>query len=253
MRTAIPGGAPLGSAGVPSPEPRVIVSQLSKRYGSRLALDAIDLTISRGETLGVVGEPGSGKTTLARAVAGLISYSGHVVVNAPAGSPPVQMVFQSPEASLNPRRTVRQTLRRSIHLLGGSATPEELVDRTGLPGDALDRLPHELSGGQKQRVAIARAFAGASSVIVCDEPTSALDAGVRIRILELLIELQERTGVSYLFISHDISVVRRIAHRVAVMRAGRIIETAPAATFDAEAWHPYSGSISAASASEPAS
>jgi peptide/nickel transport system ATP-binding protein len=156
------------------------------------------------------------------------------------------MVFQSPDASLNPRRTVRQTLRRAIALLHGDGTPEELVAQTGLPAETLDKLPHQLSGGQKQRVAIARAFAGRSPLIVCDEPTSALDVTVQATVIDLLVDLQQRTGVSYLFISHDLAVVRRISHRVAVMQHGRLVETAPASEIFGAARHPYTRSLIAA-------
>ena len=224
---------------------------LRKRYGSHQALDGVDLHIGRGETLGIVGESGSGKTTLGRVVAGLTSYDGSVDIDAVRVPPPVQIVFQSPDASLNPRRTVRQTLRRAIELLHGDTTPEALIASTGLPADALDKLPYQLSGGQKQRVAIARAFAGKSPLIVCDEPTSALDVSVQATILDLLIELQERTGVSYLFISHDLAVVRRISHRVAVMQHGRVVETATSATIFGEAQHPYTRSLIAAARHDP--
>jgi len=226
--------------------PLLVATGLRKHYAGHVALDGVDLHIGRGETLGIVGESGSGKTTLGRVVAGLTAFDGDVVLDAPTAPPPVQIVFQSPDASLNPRRTVRQTLRRAIELLHGDGTPEELVAQTGLPVDALDKLPHQLSGGQKQRVAIARAFAGRSPLIVCDEPTSALDVTVQATVIELLIELQRRTGVSYLFISHDLAVVRRISHRVAVMQHGRLVETAPASEIFGGARHPYTRSLIAA-------
>lgn len=229
----------------PEPHPAQVLtaSGLRKRYGSHVALDGVDVSLRRGETLGIIGETGSGKTTLGLALAGLVSVEGGVVVDAPDVPRPVQTVFQSPEASLNPRKTVRQTLRRAITLRGGDTTPVRLAELMGLPHDALDRLPSQLSGGQKQRVAIARAFAGDTQVVVCDEPTSSLDPDVQARILDLLIELQERTGVAYLFISHDLAAIRRIAHRVAVMRRGRILETAPVDTLFHDATHPYTRAL----------
>ncbi|GAA5211936.1 ATP-binding cassette domain-containing protein [Microbacterium kyungheense] len=226
--------------------PLLVASGLRKHYGGHAALDGVDLRIGRGETLGIVGESGSGKTTLGRVVAGVTAFDGELALDAPTTPPPVQIVFQSPDASLNPRRTVRQTLRRAIELLHGDESPERLAAQTGLPAEVLDKLPHQLSGGQKQRVAIARAFAGRSPLIVCDEPTSALDVTVQATVIDLLIDLQERTGVSYLFISHDLAVVRRVSHRVAVMQRGRLVETASAAEIFGGARHPYTQSLIAA-------
>lgn len=232
--------------------PVLVASRLTKRYGSQLALTDVDLSVGRGETIGIVGESGSGKTTLARIIAGVTSHDGTVVWSASASPYPVQMVFQSPDASLNPRRTVRQALRRAIDLLRGDRTPEQLIDLTGLSSDTLDKLPSQLSGGQKQRVAIARAFAGRSPLVICDEPTSGLDASLQSAIVDLLIDLQERTGASYLFISHDLSVVRRIAHRVAVMQHGRIVESGSTASIFEHGRHPYTRKlISASQLDEP--
>lgn len=208
----------------PPATPLATIRELRKRYGAKVALDGIDLTIGRGEVVGVVGESGSGKTTLGRALASLTTYEGTISLDVPPASPPVQVVFQSPDSSLNPRRTVRQVLSRSITLLGGDTDAVELARATGIPLTLLDSLPHELSGGQKQRVAIARAFAGPVPLVVCDEPTSALDVTLQTRILDLLAELQDRTGVSYLFITHDLAVVRRIAGRIVVLRDGHIVD-----------------------------
>ncbi|WEK60913.1 MAG: ABC transporter ATP-binding protein [Candidatus Microbacterium colombiense] len=226
-------------------EPLLSVRGVTKSYGSTLALDHVDLDIGRGEVLGLVGESGSGKTTLGRVIAGLARAEGAITLHRddPSSTVPVQFVFQSPDATLNPRRTVRQTLTRSIQLLHGETDAEELALSTGLPPTVLDKLPDELSGGQKQRVAIARAFAGRSPLVICDEPTSALDVSVQARVLDLLVELQERTGVSYLFITHDLAVVRRIAHRVAVLRHGRIVETGPVDEVLGDPQHPYSASL----------
>jgi peptide/nickel transport system ATP-binding protein len=234
--------------------PLLTVRGVTRSFGSTLALDAVDLTVGRGEVLGLVGESGSGKTTLGRVIAGLTRAEGSVTLDAPdAAGIPIQFVFQSPDASLNPRRTVRQTLARSIALLRGETDPAELAHLTGLPGDVLDKLPEELSGGQKQRVAIARAFAGRSPLVICDEPTSALDVSVQARVLDLLVELQERTGVAYLFITHDLAVVRRIAHRVAVLRHGRLVETGPVDAVLDDPNDPYTASLVSAARSLRAS
>ncbi|MEJ1154486.1 ABC transporter ATP-binding protein [Microbacterium marmarense] len=226
----------------------LVASKVTKKFGSFVAVNDVSLHIDRGETLALVGESGCGKTTLARALAGLTTHEGSVTINAPTSPPPVQFVFQSPESSLNPRRTVAQTLGRAIELLHGDRSPEQLAASTGLSADTLAKLPHQLSGGQKQRVAIARAFAGRSSVIVCDETTSALDTRLRATILDLLIELQERTAVSYLFISHDLTAVQRIAHRVAVMQNARLVETAAASAIFERPQHPYTQRLLAAAA-----
>ncbi|MBO1739207.1 ABC transporter ATP-binding protein [Leifsonia sp. TF02-11] len=197
---------------------------VTKDFGRKRALDGVSLTVAAGETVGVVGESGSGKSTLGRIAAGLTSHGGTRELNGPAGRIPVQVVFQNPDASLNPRRTVRQVLTRSIRLLGGDWAPGTLADAVGLTGDVLDKLPRELSGGQKQRVAIARAFAGPVPLVVCDEVTSALDVSVQAQILDLLADLRDRTGVAYLFISHDLAVVRSLADRIIVLKHGRIVE-----------------------------
>ncbi|AWB94684.1 ABC transporter ATP-binding protein [Agromyces badenianii] len=223
--------------------PLVTLENVGKRYGTRVALDGIDLTIGRGEVLGVVGESGSGKSTLGRAIAGLTPFHGRIELHAERTEQPVQMVFQHPDGSLNPRRSVRQTLSRSIRLLAGDTDAATLAETVGLPRDALEKLPHELSGGQKQRVAIARAFAGPVPLVVCDEPTSALDVSVQARILDLLVELQERTGVSYLFISHDLAVVRQLADHVAVLRQGRLVDHGSAEHIFGGGGHEYTASL----------
>jgi peptide/nickel transport system ATP-binding protein len=180
--------------------PLVTVANLTKQYHRKTALRDVSFTIGRGEVLGLVGESGSGKTTLGLSLAGLTGYEGTIsfhVADRRRGRkvlPRVQVVFQGADASLNPRRTVRKVLARSIELLGGTQTVEELAARTGVADDLLDKLPQQLSGGQKQRVAIARAFAGQVPLVICDEPTSALDVSSQARLLDLLTELQERTG-----------------------------------------------------------
>ncbi|MDR2564733.1 MAG: ABC transporter ATP-binding protein [Bifidobacteriaceae bacterium] len=218
--------------------------QVRKHYGRTAAVDGVDLEIRRGEVLALVGESGSGKTTLGRAIARLADHEGVIQVDAPAGQArPVQIVFQNPDASLNPRRTVRRILRRSIRLLGGETSVESLLERVQLSPNLADRLPSALSGGQKQRVAIARAFAGPTTLVVCDEPVSSLDVSVQAQIIRLLRELQATTGVSYLFISHDLAVVRALADRIAVMRNGRIVETGPAEQIYSAPRHPYTEAL----------
>jgi peptide/nickel transport system ATP-binding protein len=237
------------TSAIPPARPLLTITGVSKRYGATTALSDVHLTVGRGEVLGVVGESGSGKTTLGRAVAGLTSYEGEITLDAPSSSPQVQVVFQSPDASLNPRRTVRQVLGRSIRLLGGDADAASLAELAGLPRGVLDRLPHELSGGQKQRVAIARAFAGPVPLVVCDEPTSALDVTHQARILELLSTLRDATGVSYLFITHDLAVARQVTDRIAVLRHGEVVDQADTTEIFAGARHEYTESLIAAARS----
>ena len=206
------------------------------------ALKDVSLTIARGETLGLVGESGSGKTTLGRAVLGLvpvtkgsIRFEGQEISRLSRRqrrglSRDIQVVFQDPYSSLNPSMTVEAILAEPITADGKSRTDaskrvRELLDRVNLPADAGRRYPREFSGGQRQRIAIARALALEPKLIVCDEPVSALDLSTQARVLDLFIDIQEQTGVAYLFVSHDLSVVRHISHRVAVMLRGEIIET----------------------------
>jgi peptide/nickel transport system ATP-binding protein len=234
--------------------PLVTVANLTKRYHHTTALRDVSFTIGRGEVLGLVGESGSGKSTLGLTLAGLTGYEGTISFAPWAGEgsirhrgrtalPRVQVVFQNADASLNPRRTVRRVLARSIELLGGASTVEELAARTGVAEDLLDKLPQQLSGGQKQRVAIARAFAGHAPLVICDEPTSALDVSSQARLLALLAELQERTGVSYLFISHDLAVVRQVSDRIGVLFDGELVEVKDADDIFTSPQHPYTKSL----------
>jgi peptide/nickel transport system ATP-binding protein len=229
--------------------PLLTVANLTKRYHRKTVLRDVSFTVGRGEVLGLVGESGSGKTTLGLSVAGLTSYEGTISFSVTdrrqdrKAVPRVQVVFQNADASLNPRRTVRRVLARSIELLGGTQTVEELSARAGLTEELLDKLPHQLSGGQKQRVAIARAFAGHVPLVICDEPTSALDVSSQARLLDLLAELQERTGVSYLFISHDLAVVRRVSDRIGVLYDGELVELKDADEVFEQPEHPYTRSL----------
>jgi ABC-type glutathione transport system ATPase component len=220
------------------------------------ALKGVSLAIGAGETVGLVGESGSGKTTLGRAVLGLapvtggtIRYDGKVISGLGkkerrALSNDIQVVFQDPYTSLNPAMTVSDILTEPLLVAGIARAQADrrvggLLDQVRLPADAGRRLPREFSGGQRQRIAIARALSRDPRVIVCDEPVSALDLSTQARVLDLFVEIQERTGVAYLFITHDLSVVRYISHRVAVMYRGEIVEAGAAATVTSEPGHPY--------------
>ncbi|MER7555593.1 ATP-binding cassette domain-containing protein [Nocardioides sp. NPDC126508] len=219
-------------------------------------LHEVSLDVRRGETVGLVGESGSGKTTLGRAVLGLvpvatgeIRFDGRVVSGLDrrerrALSSEIQVVFQDPYTSLNPAMTVADILAEPLAVSGveqvrARARVQDLLDAVHLPADAGRRLPREFSGGQRQRIAIARALCREPRLIVCDEPVSALDLSTQARVLDLFIEIQERTGVAYLFVSHDLAVVRHISHRVAVMYRGELVETGDAATVTSTPEHPY--------------
>src|SRR5690606_7535227 len=209
------------------------------------ALDHVSLDIMPGETVALVGESGSGKSTLGRAVARLLDVdSGRITVDGEdmgrlsgralrRARAKIQMIFQDPYSSLDPRFPVGRTVAEPIVIQGRAdrasalAQAEELLVRVGLDGHMARRLPHEFSGGQRQRIAIARALAAAPKIIVADEPTSALDVSIQAQVLDLLAELREERGIAFLFISHDLAVVRRVSSRIAVMRAGRIVETGP--------------------------
>ncbi|MEY4647800.1 MAG: hypothetical protein RL009_216 [Actinomycetota bacterium] len=220
------------------------------------ALHSVSIEIGEGETLGLVGESGSGKTTLGRAILGLapvtagsIKFFGEEISKATrkerrALSRDLQVVFQDPYTSLNPSMEVGQILAEPLEIQGLEASAAkkriaELLDQVGLPSDALNRLPREFSGGQRQRVAIARALALSPKLIVCDEPVSALDLTTQARILDLFLQIQKDTGVSYLFVSHDLDVVRHLSHRVAVMFKGEIVEQGPASEVTVTPSHPY--------------
>jgi peptide/nickel transport system ATP-binding protein len=224
------------------------------------ALHGVSLDIRPGETVGLVGESGSGKTTLGRAVLGLapvtagsIEFLGRDIARADrrerrALASQVQVVFQDPYTSLNPSLTIGAIL--SEPLTAGGVPADQARRRVGhllaqvaLPEDAVDRYPSDFSGGQRQRVAIARALALEPQLIVCDEPVSALDLSTQKRVLDLLIDIQERTGVAYLFVSHDLAVVRHISHRVAVMYRGEIVESGDGDQVTSRPAHPYTQSL----------
>lgn len=230
---------------------------LRRTVGAVQAVDGVSFGIDRGRTLGLVGESGCGKTTVGRAIlrlvdptAGRVEVAGQDVA-AVSGRAlralrrRMQIVFQDPYGSLNPRMTVRRILEEGllIHRLGDG--PDRLrriqaaLDRTGMPAAALDRYPHEFSGGQRQRIAIARALVLEPDFVVLDEPISALDVSIQAQVLNLLVELQERFGLTYLFISHDLAAVEYVADEVAVMYLGRIVEQAAASELRRAPLHPY--------------
>jgi ABC-type glutathione transport system ATPase component len=236
----------------------LVVEYPSKKFRAKpfRALTDINITIGQGETLGLVGESGSGKTTLGRAVLGLapvtggrITFEGKDISHASRRqrrtlSRDLQVVFQDPYTSLNPALEIGDILAEPLGVQGMEQTAakkrvRELLDQVGLPSDAIHRLPREFSGGQRQRVAIARALALSPKLIVCDEPVSALDLSTQARVLDLFLQIQRDTGVSYLFVSHDLDVVRHISHRVAVMYHGEIVEQGPAGIVTRDPEHPY--------------
>ena len=227
------------------------------------AVEDVSFALFPGETLGVVGESGCGKSTLARMIlrliepsVGAVHFLGHDITHLPEQKlrplrRDLQAVFQDPISSLNPRMRVGDIIEEPLVNLGvrRAARRErlaELLDVVGLPGDAAGRYPHAFSGGQRQRIAIARALAARPKLIVCDEATSSLDVSVQAQILNLLSDLQQRFAVSLLFISHNLGVVRHLAHRVAVMYLGRLVEIAPEAELFEHPHHPYTAALLAA-------
>jgi ABC-type oligopeptide transport system ATPase subunit len=236
----------------------------ARKVGEVHAVDGISFTIARGETLGIVGESGSGKSTTARLVlrlldpsAGRIRFDGTDITGL-AGAAlrrfrrRMQIVFQDPFASLDPRQTVEEIVGEPLLLhrsSSGAARRErvaELLSLVGLSPTQARRYPHEFSGGQRQRIGIARALAAEPELIVCDEPVSALDVSIQAQVLNLLRDLQDRLGIAYLFITHDLAVVRHVAHRVAVMRHGKIVELAATDALFAAPADPYTRSLVAA-------
>jgi len=225
------------------------------------AVDGVSLELGHGETLGVVGESGCGKSTLGNAALGIVRPTGGTVVfegtdldGLDAGGlrhvrRHMQMIFQDPYASLNPRLRVGESVGEPLlvrGLLRGPALHARvggLLELVGLDAAHARRYPHEFSGGQRQRLGIARALALEPKLVVCDEPVSALDVSVRSQILNLLVDLQRRLGMAYLFISHDLSVVRHVSDRVAVMYLGRIVELAPRDALFARPLHPYTEAL----------
>ena len=244
---------------------------LRKSAGAVKAVDGVSFTLAAGQTLGLVGESGCGKSTTGLAVlrmqpvtAGRILFEGADITAQQARTGTfrrrMQMVYQDPYGSLNPRMKVRDLVGEPLQVHGMDKNPGEYQDRiasllktVGLLPDMADRYPHEFSGGQRQRIGIARALALEPSLIICDEPVSALDVSIQAQVVNVLQELQERLGLAYLFIAHDLAVVRHLSHRVAVMYLGRIVEIASRDDLYRAPLHPYTQALlSAVPVADPA-
>ena len=234
---------------------------LDRHVGDVRAVDGVSMTISRGETLGLVGESGCGKSTVGRTIlrlykptAGRIVFDGRDITNLSEGElrplrRRMQMVFQDPFASLNPRHSVGRIVGEPLRTHGlatrreAAARVRDLLQTVGLPADAANRYPHEFSGGQRQRIGLARALAVNPDFIVADEPVSALDVSIQAQMINLFEQLQEEFELTYLFIAHDLAVVRHISDRIAVMYLGTVVEVSPAAELYDNPLHPYTISL----------
>ena len=264
-------------AAVPRPEHRLVTDQVqpqellrSERIAVRYhrkrlfrpapppATDHVTLDIRRGEILGIVGESGSGKSSIARALTGLVDYDGAITLEGKridsvqamdrAYRRAVQIVFQHPDSSLNPRQTVADILARPLRLYGGDASKiPALLEEVRLPASYARRYPHQLSGGEKQRVAIARAFAAKPDLVICDEITAPLDVSVQASVVDVLLRLREANGTAYLLISHDLNLIRQVAHRIVVMKAGEIVDHLDMAMLERGELHSYTRELIAAS------
>lgn len=248
-------------AGIPLLSFEDVSVTFGKGATAKTALNHVSLDIASAETLGLIGESGSGKTTLARVLVGLESQSAGTVTfdgKALGGARKrkehgIQMVFQDPRSSLNPNRTVEQSLAQQFRSAGPLTRREakqrmlEMIDRVGLPQDSLSKYPGEFSGGQRQRIGIARALLTRPKLIVCDEAVSALDLSIQAQIVNLLADLKDEFGTSYLFIGHDIPVVAHLADRVAVLYRGDLVEVGPTEQVLSAPGHPYTARLIASS------
>jgi peptide/nickel transport system ATP-binding protein len=252
-------------------QPMLEVKDLVVRYGrgrkaaaAPAAVDGVSFSIRPGETVGLVGESGSGKSTIGKAILGLqrvaggsVSFRGKDITRAGGAERralggDLRAVFQDPNSSLNPRRTVGDSLAEPLRLRGASAAEsrekaETMLERVGLPREAVDRYPSQFSGGQRQRIAVARALICDPRLVVCDEAVSALDLSTQAQVLNLLADLRDERGLSYLFIAHDISVVQFLAQRVVVLYRGQVMESGPAAAVTEAPMHPFTQALVAAS------
>ena len=233
---------------------------ITKQVGAVHAVDDISFTLNEGETLGLVGESGCGKTTLSRTIlrlreptGGAVRFRGDDVTHASRKQlmplrHQVQMVFQDPYASLNPRKRVGQIVGMALKRAGENESTiekrvQELLKRVGLSPEHVNRFPHEFSGGQRQRIGVARALAVEPRLIVLDEPVSALDVSIQAQIINLLADLQDDLGLTYLFVAHDLSVVRHVSDRIAVMYLGKLMEVSPAEELYSKPIHPYTAAL----------
>ncbi|CAI3797345.1 oligopeptide/dipeptide ABC transporter ATP-binding protein [Pseudarthrobacter sp. MM222] len=254
-----------------SAQPLLDVKDLVVRYGrgrkaaaAPAAVDGVSFSIAPGETVGLVGESGSGKSTIGKAILGLqkvsggsISYQGTDITSAAASQRralggELRAVFQDPNSSLNPRNTVGSSLAEPLRLRGvrpaeARQRAADMLERVGLPRDAVDRYPSQFSGGQRQRISVARALICDPNLVVCDEAVSALDLSTQAQVLNLLADLRDERGLGYLFIAHDIAVVQFLAQRVVVLYRGQVMESGPAAAVTENPKHPFTQALVAAS------